>query len=452
MARVHLPDGRIVNFPDGMSEQDMAKAMDEIHAPTTQAAAPAASGDERSLGGFLGNVATSGGRFVRDAASGLVDMGMLAGKGMLAASGDTGRGAELVSGAAGLARNAPRMLSVAGSALKNRYGGLEQIKNTLYNDPVGVAADVSMLLDPAAGLAKAGGLAKTAGALSRGAELTNPMRAIGSAIEPVTHGIANTAVRATLRAPANVRSEFGGGKAIADAVLKDRVYSSAGAQRKLSASVAEADNMLAAAQAAGTPGVPRIAVARSVLGEPKATAQLRTRLGVPDQTPDLTGTAKAIFHNNPSQIPLTDAQAMKREAQKLAHEANTDNLSIKHAAETAKAQALRAGIEARVPAVAPVNERSQRLIGSQRAFEAAEDRPRSLNTMLAIGAGGIGYGAGGPSGAAVMSALMKAADSPRLGALTGIGVNEFGRGMNAQSLRKAALVARLLDQVPDDEQ
>lgn len=31
MPRVHLPDGRVVNFPDGMPEADIAKALDEIN-------------------------------------------------------------------------------------------------------------------------------------------------------------------------------------------------------------------------------------------------------------------------------------------------------------------------------------------------------------------------------------------------------------------------------------
>ena len=44
---------------------------------------------------------------------------------------------------------------------------------------------------------------------------------------------------------------------------------------------------------------------------------------------------------------------------------------------------------------------------------------------------------------------MKAADSPRMGAMAGIGINEFGRGMNAASLRKAALIARMMGQEPE---
>lgn len=51
MPRVHLPDGRIVNFPDGMSAADISKAMDEIAAPKAAAPEPAQQGD---LGRFAG--------------------------------------------------------------------------------------------------------------------------------------------------------------------------------------------------------------------------------------------------------------------------------------------------------------------------------------------------------------------------------------------------------------
>jgi len=159
----------------------------------------------------------------------------------------------------------------------------------------------------------------------------------------------------------------------------------------------------------------------------------------------LDDTAKAIFRENPSDIALTDAQNMKRRAQTLAFEAGADNNSIKKAAEKAKAQALRAGIETRVPQVKPVNERSQELLGAQKAFSAAEDRPRALTNFLSILGGGAGFAGGGPAGAALVPLLMKAADSPRAGALAGIGINELGRGANSAAFRKA-LLARLLGQ------
>jgi hypothetical protein len=408
-----------------------ADARAAISAHTSSAAAPAQPPEEKSVSGFLGNVASSGGRFVGDIAQTVMHP------------------IDTAKGLATAASHPVDTASAIGSALKNRYGSLDAIGNTLYTDPVGVAADLSTVLGGAGLAAKVGQAPRIARALSTASELSNPLKVLGAATEAVTRPVANTMVRGTLRAPAAIREDFGGSKAIANAVLDNRVYSEASANRALGRSTAQADNLLTEAQNAGTPGVSRVAVAKSVLGAPKDTAKLRTRLGVPDATAGLTDQAKAIFKNNPSDIPLTDAQAMKREAQTLAYEAGVDNNSVGKAAEIAKAKALRAGIEQRVPAVAPVNERSQQLLGTKLAFGAAEDRPRSLtNTLTALSAP-AGFAGGGPAGAALLPMLIKGMDSPRAGALAGIGVDSFGKGMNADSLRKAALIARLMQGVEE---
>jgi len=399
---------------------------------------PAAQPEARSVRGFLGNLASSAGNFVKDTVTGIPTMAKAAGH--LAVAGINPAYKDMLVGQ--LAPQLPGALKAAGEGLKNRYGGMEQIKNTLYTDPVGVLSDASMVLDPAMVATKAGGFAKAANVLGKASEATNPLRLAGRMIEPVTHAGANAVVRGTLRAPAAVRGDFGGSKKIADAVLKDRVFSEASAGRKLDTSVSQADKMLAEAEAAGVAGVPRRDVARSVLGEPKEIATLDTKLGEAPNT-SLMDTAKGITRNNPREIPLTEAQTMKRRAQARAYEAGVDNQTVKKAAETAKAKSLRAGIEARVPGVGPVNERSQRLLGSKLAFGAAEDRPRNMNTMLSILGGGAGFAGAGPAGAVLLPALMKAADSPRAGALAGIALNEAGKLPNTRAANRAALLARL---------
>lgn len=403
--------------------------------------------DLPSTSGFLSNVATSGGNFLKDAATGAV--GLV--KGGFAASeamNDPRKAMEIRNAFIETAKHAPQIASAAGTALKNRYGGVDEALHTAYTDPVGVASDVSTVAGGLGGAAKLGGatrIAKTLGAVS---EATNPMSVIGKAAAAAGHGAGNLAVQATLRPPAAVRADFGGGKAMADAVLKDRVYSATSAQQKLTGSVEQADKMLAEAEAAGVPGVRRRDVARAVMGEPQDTAKLRTRLGVSDATPQLEEAAQGVMKNNPVRIKLTDAQKMKREAQSLAYEAGVDNNSVKKAAEKAKAGALRQGIEAQVPDVGPVNEKSQRLIGSQKAFAAAEDRPHNLSSMLSVLGAGAGFAGGGPFGAAAIPAVIQALNSPRAGAMTGIAMDSFGKGMNAKSLREAALLARLLEQSP----
>ena len=67
------------------------------------------------------------------------------------------------------------------NALKQRYGGIENIKKTLIEDPVGVAADISALFSGGAGVASKLGMAKTAGELSKASQFVEPTNLISKA-------------------------------------------------------------------------------------------------------------------------------------------------------------------------------------------------------------------------------------------------------------------------------
>lgn len=93
-------------------------------------------------------------------------------------------------------------LEAVGSALKERYGGLEQIKKSIIEDPVGVAFDVATLATGGEGLlakgskiAETAGLVKTAETLAKGAEVlskvekvTNPLTAIPKVVTKAVKG------------------------------------------------------------------------------------------------------------------------------------------------------------------------------------------------------------------------------------------------------------------------
>lgn len=409
--------------------------------------------EQKSIGGFMSNIFPSLGRLVRDSAVGLKDAAVFAATGSGLAGDDL---RALQRNRVGQLVMQPRAVAgTVGQAAKERYGSLDAIGNTLYNDPAGVAADVSTLLTM--GGTAAARAPRVASVLAKAGEVTNPLRAVTAPVRAGTRTAANLTVRGTLRPPKAVREDFGGSKGVANAVLDERVYSDASAQRKLSKSVQDADDLLKAKEAAGTRGVPAKDVANAVVGQPLDVAMRRERLGVPNATGAVADRRQRILDANrvPGQpnatrlIPLTEAQGLKREAQDLAYEARKAGLSLDAQADQSVARALREGIEARVPEVGPINQRSQRLLGAQRAFSEAEDRPRALANFLAILGGAGGFAGGGTAGAAATSALMKAADSPRLGALAGITLNEAGNFINAPLLRQAALLARLSAEEPE---
>lgn len=428
-------------YPGAYDDLDDAALEQQVLAKYPQYAdlAQPEAPEAKSIGGFVGNVAESGGRLLSGMAQPFLHP------------------VETAKGLKTAITHPGETLSAIGHAAKDRYGSLDAIGNTLYEDPVGVLADASTLLGGAGALAKGAGAVGKVSALSKGgrlmvraSDMTNPVRAITAPAAAAAREAGIGTVLATNRPSKALRQDFGGGRQIAQTILDENLVREKGAQRALSASTKAADDLLADRQAAGVPGVPKRDVARS-LREPRDSAQLRVRLGEPDETPALASTARGINRNNPSEIPLTDAQVMKREAQDLAYEAGKQGLSIKKQGAESRARALRTGIETRVPDVAPINKRTQRLLGATRTITETGDRSRGLvNLLTMLGAGGVGFGAGGPMGAIVTGGMVRAADSPLLGRTAGVGINRVGRGVNSNAAVRAALLARLAEDVPSD--
>lgn len=75
--------------------------------------------------------------------------------------------------------------NAVGQFYKDRYGGAQNLKQTLITDPVGAAADLSTLLGFGGGAAKVAHLPRTGNALAEASRLTNPMTAMVAAAKPV---------------------------------------------------------------------------------------------------------------------------------------------------------------------------------------------------------------------------------------------------------------------------
>lgn len=169
----------------------------------------------RSVGGFVSNIPSSAGRLAEgigsmilspiDTASSILDIGAGALQNALPKtfvdfvnSGDSPEKAASVKRAVDAA-------NAMGGFLKERYGSLEKIKTTLYNDPVGAAADLSILFTGGGAAATrvatasrgpivagamqglpgmeaaaraSGALATTGKALTTAGEYTNPLNAV----------------------------------------------------------------------------------------------------------------------------------------------------------------------------------------------------------------------------------------------------------------------------------
>lgn len=141
----------------------------------------------KSVSGFLGNIASSGASLLEgighsvahpvETVSGIANLGAGA-----LESGIT-KGADIL----GIQHNdvkTPEMQQFKGAVdfYKNRYGGVQNIKDTLYKDPVGAAADASIVLGGA------GAVAGKVGELSEAARTASLIREAGGLTAQATGG------------------------------------------------------------------------------------------------------------------------------------------------------------------------------------------------------------------------------------------------------------------------
>jgi hypothetical protein len=186
-------------WPSGVAPPGIApvRLPAELRAPAGHpAAAPHASEVQNATGGeFLGNIAKSGANLIGGlygAVTHPVDTVTTLGK---VGVGAVQKASQQPVGG----QDYTPYADAAGQALKERYGSVDAIKKTAYEDPVGVAADVSAVASGVSGLARGAasvgrvaGLGRTANALTKTADVaktvskfTDPMNAVAKVAAPV---------------------------------------------------------------------------------------------------------------------------------------------------------------------------------------------------------------------------------------------------------------------------
>lgn len=153
-----------------------------------------------SVGGFIGNIGKSAVENVGGIGSAIantlnpdMEKNTIANLGKLA----VGTGQLLIPGEQGL-EDRPRAV---GQFYKDRYGGLENIKKTAYEDPVGLALDASVVLGGAgAGLkglgaiSKSSKLAKAGQIASKVSKFVDPLSASGKGLDRVANKIPGASI------------------------------------------------------------------------------------------------------------------------------------------------------------------------------------------------------------------------------------------------------------------
>ena len=391
---VEIPGVGRVEFPEGMTDDQISAAAAKLYAETQPKAAPPKMGMMEAL--MAGETATADPQVIQQ-------QGKIIG------------------------RASPILGAMAGGALGGIPGaGLGAI--------AGEAANRGLNSEPitAKGLLRSGAEGAVGQALG-------PL--LGKGIEKMGRVLGRTTVRGALRPSAALKREFGGSRAIADTVLDEKLVTSRVANRKLGESADEVRGMLTKAAPTAPPVRPEELL--DDVMPVAARAAERGRLGRPDETDDILQRLQLMSSRNPKGIDLMAAQNLKQEAQDLAGRVykaralGNDVTNLAAETDEAVASGLRKAIERRVPGVQGANQRTQRLMGAQRAMQQAEDRPNALTNLMSLATGSQSLATG---------AAMRGLGSSRLGTAAGVGINETGKALGNPEAMKAALLALLLGQ------
>lgn len=182
-------------------------------APTQADSAP----EGKSLAGFGSNVVTSGANFLGgmyNAVRHPIDT--VTGLGKIAAG-----AAEMIPGSSSIPGVGDAITHMVGDhkadaqaffdSYKKKYGSLDALKETLYNDPVGALADASMVLDPIAGGLKVAGL-DTAARVVHAVSPGNIVGGVAEKIANTVHAVPEALMDSALKIPRAVEGQYKGVK------------------------------------------------------------------------------------------------------------------------------------------------------------------------------------------------------------------------------------------------
>jgi hypothetical protein len=203
--------------------------------------------EPKTLGGFVGNILPSAARFASGLASGVESFGKLAvttsPPALLTRAAYaklTGKTPQLTPEEEGVVRAGTDPVGTAraiGGAVKDRYGSLDAIGNTLYDDPVGAAADIATVAAP---LLKVPAVARAARGLRVPAPLRNANAAERAAVEfGLREGIPVDAATATgnraVKAVQHVSDRSLGGSLVAERAAQQQADALAQTGERLAA-------------------------------------------------------------------------------------------------------------------------------------------------------------------------------------------------------------------------
>lgn len=423
--------GKVQEFPDNATD-------DEIGAALEAGSKPPALSEPKSVGGFGRNVASSAGKFAQGIGSAVMhpidtamNMGDVAYGGVLKGMKAVGIPGEL----------SPEEQQQVGKfdglvdTYKNRYGSMEKIGDTLYTDPVGVAADVSMVAGGAGAALKGAGFAKAAQKANAVSQATNPLVSLpraASRIPGVRTGIDQAAKRmyqGGLKPPPGTFSSEEVG-AMVDKGLNDGIPVSGSGLEKTRGKIDTINKTVAKTIGEGAEQGKAVDPVRVASKTERSMEAFRT-VDPADQAP-ITGVRDRFVDKNstkapytkvapgvdepgyveigkgetsvPKQIPVDEAQRLKQNTYRDIRESYGEQASGVREAKKDLARGLKEQIYEHFPELQQLGQEEKVLIDLENALERYSNRhgnrdmvslggPAKIGTLAAVG-GGVGATAG----------------------------------------------------------
>jgi len=431
-----LVDRIIAKHPEYKSQVDFAAPKEQVDVKLDY--------EPKTLAGFGSNVLSSAGKFAGD-----IGDAAMAAPGLLksAITSPVQVGEAAIESAKGI----PEYLS-------KRYGGGQQILDTLYQDPVGFAADLSTLLGGAGAAAKAGKFAKLGSGLSKASAVVDPIAQVGravrapaaaagramglpeklyeSALKPSTAG-AGGVYKARRNVTTGLREEIpvtAAGEGKASDIIKD-LQSKVDAEISAIPAGSEFDPVAAAIKAEEQ-------TKKKYIGVTKAEDWRKI---------EKTGDVFLEGHDTPK-TPAQTQEFKKSSHVSLTEKAYGGQKGPDIEMEKAITRMAKEKLEEWAPNLKDLNRREGSLIALEKDLQKAVDRIRKhqvigIGTPLMAGAGGA---LAGPAGAWAMAALKIALDQPAFKSNLAFAIKR-ARGLKASKLTKAATVVRATQDTGTEE-
>lgn len=271
-----------------------------------------------------------------------------------------------------------------GDVYKDRYGGLENIKRTVIEDPVGAAADLSTVL----GVGGAVVPGRAGAALSTAANYTNPLSIVPASVNAVTDAskwASNSLMHSAIK-PSLKQLKRGDADIAIQELLDRGISPTRGGVEKIRNLVSEKNDQISNALKGSNAAINPADVAAY-------TSEVRRRfMNQVDPIGDLDTIRRvdAGWAGNPKAqgpIPVSEAQQMKVGTYQALKDKYGQIGSAETEAQKALARGLKEEIAAKVPQVAQLNAEESKLLSAlnvseRRAFLELNKNPIGLSFFV----------------------------------------------------------------------